>query len=204
MSAGATGAAMAGALLAAGPGDDPSGRLATFGQLVGTWDVDVVYYLEDGSTETWPGEWCWAWILDGRAIQDVWRVPPRGAGSDAQDLPRGFGTTVRLYDPTPDAWHVTWFGAIGRTAMRFRARDVGGEIIMEALDAVAQRTRWIFSEIGSASFRWRNVSSTDDGATWDLEQEMTARRRSPAPAGPPGTPTAWTARPAEPASAPTR
>ncbi len=88
--------------------------------------------------------------------------------------------------------------------MRFRARDVGGEIIMEALDAVAQRTRWIFSEIGSASFRWRNVSSTDDGATWDLEQEMTARRRSPAPAGPPGTPTAWAARPAEPASAPTR
>lgn len=46
-------------------------QLMLFGQLVGVWDMDVEYYDRTGAC-TYHGEWEWsfAWILDGRAIQD--------------------------------------------------------------------------------------------------------------------------------------
>jgi len=73
-------------------------QLMTFGQFVGGWDLAAEYYDAAG-TCTYRGQWRWsfAWILDGRAIQDVWILP-------------GFfhGTTLRVYDPGLDAWHIIW------------------------------------------------------------------------------------------------
>jgi hypothetical protein len=174
------GRAMAAELVASMPAVAHAAALATFGRFVGTWDLSVVYHHADRAPERWAGEWTWSWVLDGEAIQDVWRVPPRpNAGADQLETepPRGFGTTVRLYDPDLDAWHVTWFGAVSHRPQAFLAREVDGEIVMEAEAAGPERTRWIFSEVTRDSFHWRNASSTDDGTTWVVNQEMGARRR---------------------------
>ncbi len=52
------------------------------------------------------GEWHFGWALEGRAVQDVWIVPPRGElrRGDAAANVNSYGTTLRVYDPDIDAW----------------------------------------------------------------------------------------------------
>ena len=40
-----------------------------------------------------------------------------------------------------------------------------------------QLMRWRFSEITADSFRWRGEISADNGASWRVNTEFTARRR---------------------------
>ena len=107
-------------LLAHGSAAADAKNLAAFGRLVGSWDLDVAWHHDDGRVEHRPGEWHFAWILEGRAIQDVWRVPGAGPGAP----PRGYGTTIRAWDPELDAWRVTWIsGLSGGTIDVHRQRD---------------------------------------------------------------------------------
>jgi hypothetical protein len=48
--------------------------------------------------------------------------------------------------------------------------------IISMIDALL--TRWVFSHITPISFVWRNIVSNDDGATWEIVQEMAAQRVS--------------------------
>ena len=66
------------ALSAAGPAPDRAAKMALYGQFVGSWELDVIEHRDDGMTRRRPGEWHFGWALEGRAIQDVWIVPPRG------------------------------------------------------------------------------------------------------------------------------
>ena len=59
------------ALQAAGPAADRAGKMALYGQFVGSWDLDVTEYRDDGTTRQRPGEWHFGWALEGRAVQDV-------------------------------------------------------------------------------------------------------------------------------------
>jgi hypothetical protein len=118
-----------------------------------------------------------AWALGGRAIQDVWIAPSRAERANGRD--GEWGTTLRFYDETIDAWRSTWIGPHNRVVMPFLGRAVEDEIILEGSFEEGVRTRWIFSEVTADSFSWRAVDSNDDGATWNLLQEMKARRRSP-------------------------
>ncbi len=68
------------ALGADGPSADRAGRMDLYGRFVGSWDLDVRQFSEDGTERRRAGEWHFGWALEGRAIQDVWIVPPRGAG----------------------------------------------------------------------------------------------------------------------------
>lgn len=163
-------------LLAAGSVATDAEDLADFGRLVGSWDLDVAWHHEDGRIEHRPGEWHFAWILEGRAIQDVWRVPGTGPG----DAPRGYGTTIRAWDPELEAWRVTWVSGLGGGTTTFIASAVGGEIVMES-QGEEEVFRWIFSDITPDSFHWRAVGSPDGGRTWVVAQEMAARRRAPQP-----------------------
>jgi hypothetical protein len=111
-------------------------------------------------------------VLEGRAIQDVWRV------STPTQNPLGYGTTIRFYDPEIDAWRVTWHGVMNGTVYRFVARQQGSEIVMEGQEA-GELSQWIFSNIEVDSFKWRAVASTDDGRSWVTQQEMVGRRQDP-------------------------
>src|SRR5438034_11511737 len=72
------------ALGAAGPVREYADKLMFFGQFVGDWEFDMTATKPDGSQVTGKGEWYFGWVLDGRALQDVWIFP--GAG---QSQPRG-------------------------------------------------------------------------------------------------------------------
>lgn len=151
-----------------------------YGWLVGAWELDVTRFLEDGSRRRRPGEWHFGWVLEGRAIQDVWIVPPRGPqrrGDPAANV-NVYGTTLRVYDPAIDAWHVQWTDPVTQTYLTMTGRREGDAIVQLGKAAGGEPIRWSFSEITPASFRWRGEISADGGASWRLNVEFLARRMS--------------------------
>jgi hypothetical protein len=148
-----------------------------YGRLVGHWDVEVVDTLDDGSKRTSRGEWIFGWALEGRAIQDVFLVPPRRErgrplSAGARDT---YGTTLRVYDPVQDAWHITWINPTRNARNDMVGRRAGSEIVQEGRDEEGPY-RWIFSDISQESFRWRAEVSRDGGKTWRVATEFLARR----------------------------
>ena len=171
--------AMTKALAAAGPADDHADALMLFGQFVGEWEFDWTGYDENGEkTMSEQGEWIFGWVLEGRAVQDVWIIPPRDRRGE-EGVPAGeYGTTIRFYDPRIDAWNVTWNGPIQGIRRTFTARRSGDEIIQEGQTGEGHHPmRWIFSEITGNSFHWRSVVSNGAETPWQLREEMHVRRR---------------------------
>jgi len=166
------------ALGAAGPVPHLARELMQFGRFVGSWDLDVIYFAEDGSVRRHvAGEWHFGWALEGRAVADVWMVPPRAERQATEPAPGEYGMTLRFYDPRLGAWRSTWHGPVSGIVWPFIARQVGDEMVLERTDEQGELVRWIFSDISDDSFRWRAVRSADDGGTWRVEQTMAATRR---------------------------
>ena len=84
-------------LHAGGPARDRAEKLGLYGWLIGDWTMEAVIDLDDGTRFHGAGTIHFAWVLEGRAIQDVWILP--GVFH---------GTTLRVYDPGLDAWHILW------------------------------------------------------------------------------------------------
>jgi hypothetical protein len=167
------------ALHAGGPSADRGANMDLYGWLIGSWDLDVRGFLEDGRERRRPGEWHFGWALEGRAIQDVWIVPPRGPGrtGDAAANVNSYGTTLRVYDPRIDAWHIQWTDPVTQTYLSMIGRKQGDDIVQLGANPEGHQIRWSFSQIKADSFRWRGEASTDDGATWRLVVEFFARRK---------------------------
>lgn len=173
-----TASPMTDALHAPGPNAEHREKLMQFGRLVGSWDLDVIYYDEFGGIRRRiPGEWHFGWALEGRAIEDVWMVPPRSQRPSEGPAPGEYGVTLRFYDPRIDAWRSTWHGPVNGIVWPFIARQVGDEMVLERTQEDGSLTRWIFSKMAPESFHWRAITSSDGGKTWRLEQEMFAKRR---------------------------
>jgi hypothetical protein len=172
------------ALWAKGPLARQAERMTLYDALLGDWNVDVVDYDPDGSRRTTNGEWHFAWVLEGRAIQDVFIVPPRGAREGQPIQGNRCGTTVRVYDPAADVWRITWINPVSGAINTLMGRKQGEEIVQEGKDADGSLNRWIFSDVTAQSFRWRGEVSTDEGKTWRLGAEFFGRRAAPRGAGP--------------------
>ncbi|MGH6816283.1 MAG: hypothetical protein ACREC6_11315, partial [Hyphomicrobiaceae bacterium] len=52
------------------PAPDRADKMSLYCWLIGRWDMDAVYHLEDGSAYKRRGEIHFGWVLEGRAIQD--------------------------------------------------------------------------------------------------------------------------------------
>jgi hypothetical protein len=158
-------ASFADALHAAGPAADRAARMELYAWLVGSWDMDAVVHADDGTTHRGRGEVHAGWVLDGRAIQDVWILP-------------GIfhGTTLRIYDPGLDAWHILWSDPLRPYYARQIGRARGDGIVQDGTNDAGEATRWSFSDITPGSFRWRGERSRDGGATWELQAEFVLRR----------------------------
>ncbi|TIP58310.1 MAG: hypothetical protein E5X55_37140, partial [Mesorhizobium sp.] len=63
------------ALHSDGPAADLAEKLNLYGRFVGAWTFDATRHLEDGQVLTGRGEVHFGWVLEGRAIQDVWILP---------------------------------------------------------------------------------------------------------------------------------
>jgi hypothetical protein len=147
-------------------------KLMLFGQFIGDWEIiEARYPQPDGTEIRRRGEIHFGWILDGKAIQDVWMVY-------REDLHRAVpaGTTIRFYDHEIDAWHSTWISPDQGIVQTFIARKVNDEIILEGKTKEDYPEHWIFSQITPTSFRWRSVQSPDNGKTWQLTEEMKVRK----------------------------
>jgi hypothetical protein len=165
-------------LWAEGPHPDHADKLMLFGRLVGSWDIKARFFDRDGNvTIERDAEWHFDWILEGRGVQDVLispRVEQRGTtGKSAGE----YGTTVRLYDPKVDAWHVTWNAPIYGANVQLIAREVDGDIVLEGRGPRGDRYKWVFADITDSTFLWRGYKSDDEGRTWVFDEEMRAVRR---------------------------
>jgi hypothetical protein len=154
-------------------------KLRLYGQFVGSWDLDIEWHAPTGNTVRAAGEWHFSWVLEGRAVQDVWIFPSRRAR--ATPPPGGlawafYGSTFRWYEPAIDAWHIRYFEPTRPFEMRQLGRAVGADIVQIGEDHNGIRRRWRFVEIAERSFRWLGDASWDRGESWTLELEMRARR----------------------------
>ena len=93
---------LAGALHATAPDPGLAAPLALFGRFIGAWDIEWRGTGRDGNPATMHGDLHFGWVLDGRAVQDVWRVPSSGVAPPG--LRPFHGTTLRFYDPSLGAW----------------------------------------------------------------------------------------------------
>jgi hypothetical protein len=164
------------ALVSDGPAPDRVEKMALYGRFVGRWEMDTVRYLKDGSTHRGKGEIHFAWALQGRAVQDVWIVPTRGP--EAHDPAPGdfYGTTLRIYDPSHDYWHIFWTDPLFQIYRSMIGRPEGADIVQHGTDEIGRPERWSFRDITDDSFHWRAERARNPEAEFDLVVEFFARR----------------------------
>jgi hypothetical protein len=149
-----------------------------YGWLVGSWELDVRYYAgADVASLSIKGETHFGWVLEGRAVQDVWIMPSRSNRSGELGKANNmYGTTLRVWDPTLQAWHITWINPVTGHREQQIGRWSGKDIVQVGARSDGTLTRWRFTEITPESFHWIGESLQGNGETWKLEGEFVARR----------------------------
>jgi hypothetical protein len=165
------------ALAADGRSPEIPEAMDVYGWLVGSWDLDVVGYDDTGAVIHTTAEAHFAWVLEGRAVQDVFINPRRSErGPVSPKFANWFGTTLRIYDPSIQAWRVNWFNPHDGIRAELIGRRQGHEIVQEGTFPDGTPILWTFSEITDNSFRWRGERLEPDGHTWRLQVAFRAGR----------------------------
>jgi hypothetical protein len=161
---------------------DHAQKLALYGWLVGNWQTEVVTHDMEGRCHHGKGEIRAGWILEGKAIQDVWMIPPykeRDAGIAVLPVSGNwYGTTIRAFDPTIDAWRIYWIDPATNYFRQQIGRQVGDDIVQLGEIESDGQARWSFTKITANSFHWLAEASFDRGSSWRLFVEVLARRAS--------------------------
>ena len=165
---------MISALPAAGPNPSLGSEAKVWDQFVGTWDCDYTFHAEDGTVTRAKGELLFGWIIDGRAVQDIWITYPQSSGEE-----REIGTSLRFFDPKSGLWRVVFILPTLNILTTVEGRAQGDRIVLEG-EANGKRRRWSFNDITPTSFVWRGESSRDGGKTWRLVEEHHMKRRGSA------------------------
>ncbi|HEX6726703.1 MAG TPA: hypothetical protein VF078_05075 [Nitrospira sp.] len=166
-------------LHADGPDPERQKKLGLYSWLVGQWEMEVTTILEDGSTHAGRGEIHAGWILQGRAIQDVWMIPRLQERRPGMEQLAGsgnwYGTTLRTYDPNLDAWRILWNDPATNFFTQQIGRAQGRNIVQEGPDPRGGLMRWTFFEIEPASFHW-TAERASANENWRKEVDIRARR----------------------------
>jgi len=170
--------ALAAVLSAAGRSPEIPEAADCYGWLIGSWALEVRHYWRDVSALGLTGEGHFGWVLEGRAVQDVWIQPRRENRTGPVDkMLNSYGTTLRVWDAAIQAWRVTWINPVSGARADLVGRWHGKDVVqIGARDGGATPMRWIFSEITADSFHWTGEALEPDGKTWKLEGEYRARR----------------------------
>jgi hypothetical protein len=124
------------------------------------------------------GEAHFGWVLEGRAVQDVWIMPRRSERAATLDRTNNmYGTTLRVWDHSIQAWRITWTNPVSGHREEQVGRRSGKQIIQVGVRPDGTPTRWRFTEITPDAFHWLGEALQPDGTTWKLEGEFRARRR---------------------------
>jgi hypothetical protein len=149
-----------------------------YGWLVGSWELDIYYYWATDVTQRHiKGEAHFGWVLEGRAVQDVWIMPQRSnRAADPGKTMNMYGTTLRVWDPSIQAWRITWRNPAGDHHEDQIGRWSGKDVVQIGTRPDGTPTRWTFTEITPDSFHWLGEALQQDGQTWKLEGEFRAKR----------------------------
>lgn len=144
-----------------------------YDRLIGDWDVEFRDTLADGRKFVSHGTWRFAWVLEGKLLQDVIVTP---ADALPADVPRRIGMTLRTYDPKLDAWRVIFIVPGAGVRNELIGRLDGETIVQTGLEKGVRPIRWSFVRFTADSCVWLGESLADDGKTWTLESEFRLRR----------------------------
>ena len=134
-------------LHANGPDPERADVLQLYGRFVGDWNTEIIAHGPDGAVYRAQGEIHFGWILEGRAIQDVWMIPRLVDRASASPLPvagNWYGTTIRIYDPTIHAWRIYWIDP---------ARGLGGVYATQILPFADPKALSLFHEFERAVYQ---------------------------------------------------
>ena len=134
----------------------------------------------DGARHEGSGEIHFGWILEGRAIQDVWMIPRLAERPNAPPFPvagNWFGTTIRVYDPDIDAWRIYWIDPARNVFRQQLGRQRGDDVVQEGKTETGALSRWSFTNITPNSFHWLGESSASGDGSWQLVVEVLAQRK---------------------------
>jgi hypothetical protein len=163
-------------LLADRPAPGLTKEMDLYGRLNGRWRTLITHFPLDGPERREEGEWTFGYALEGRAVIDVWQVPPRAQLGGVKGVTsHECGLCVRVYDPRLKLWRFTFHGPVNGVTINMLTFAVGPDIVQERFYN-ARCERWIFSDISHDRFFWRSVLSTDGGVSWRLMQTIEARR----------------------------
>lgn len=165
-------------LLAPGRSPEIPEAMDLYGWLVGSWELDVVGYDDDGNVIHTTGEAHVGRVLEGRAVQDVF-INPRlsDRGPSSPKFANWFGTTLRIYDPSIQAWRVNWFNPHDGIRAELIGHRRGDNIVQEGNFPDGTKIRWTFSGITENSYRWRGERLEPDGK-WRLQVEFRGTRKA--------------------------
>lgn len=169
--------AMITALRATGPHPSLGDHASVLGRLVGSWDVEYMDISKDGKEIHRSGELLVGWVMDGRAIEDLWVVYPLEAGKD-----REVYADVRYFDPKSGTWPAVFIDPQIASVATFTGGAVGeNRIVLDSQDLIPGQTRrWSFNDIRNDSLVFRDAASSDGGKTWKLKSEYHMKRRDAA------------------------
>jgi hypothetical protein len=167
----------------ANPGPHPSlGKHAeTYERIVGSWTGEVHNHMVDSSGREDPApvasiEVHFGWVLDGRAVQDVWISPSRrDRAAGVRAALEWYGSTLRVFDPNSESWRTTWTDPSSGLRIDLEGRRQGDDIVQIGTRG-GRPIRWTFSQIRPESLLWQGHILDPDGATWRLEVEVRLRR----------------------------
>lgn len=157
------------ALAANGCAPEIPEELDVYGWLIGEWELDVIRYGEDVRDRGIKGRALFGWVLEGRAVQDVWIMK-------AENLVATYGTTIRVWDASIAAWRVTWMNPISGRRDELIGTRVQDDIVQIGRHGDGTPIRWRFVDTTNDSFRWLGEALERDGETWKLEAEFHGRR----------------------------
>lgn len=163
------------ALTAAGRSPEIPEASDVYGWLIGSWDLEVLRYGVDVSAQQLRAEVHFAWVLEGRAIQDVWIMPQRSKRTaNPEKTTNMYGMTLRVWDAALQAWRVTWINPVTGSRDELVGRWCGKDIVQVGARADGTPIRWMFTEITPDSFRWTGEVLEPDARTWKLQGEFRA------------------------------
>jgi hypothetical protein len=167
-----------GVLVSAGRSPEIPEASDLYGWLVGDWRLEVLHYWGiNVAAQGLQGEVHAGWVLEGRAIQDVWVMPPRPQRTSPPDKKLNmYGTTLRVWDATIDGWRITWRNPAGDHHEEQIGRRSGRDIVQLGTRPDGTATRWSFSEMTQDSFHWMGESLDPGARSWRLEGEFRAKR----------------------------
>ena len=162
-------------LLARGPHPSLGEHAQTYSRVMGSWRGQLHNHMLGHGVPPVSVEAHFAWVLEGRAVQDVWITPARAEHGSGSPALHWYGSTLRVFEPASAAWQTVWTDPVSGLRIELLGRRQGDDIVQIGTRG-GRPIRWIFSQIRADSFVWQGHILNVDGKTWDLEVDIQFRR----------------------------